>query len=173
LSAPPSLGPVVGSVCTGYGGLDLGVLAALGGGRIAWCADPDPHITQILSARMPSVPNLGDLRAIDWTAVEPVEVLTAGFPCQDISAAGRRAGIDKGQRSGLWTDIVAGVRTTTRDPGVAEHQVPQIVADRLDFPARIVEHQPRIQLTWTGHHCPVAGSTTCPSINPRCTREIS
>jgi DNA (cytosine-5)-methyltransferase 1 len=103
-------GPVIGSVCTGYGGLDLGVLAALGGGRIAWCADPDPHITRILAERMPGVANLGDVRTIDWTAVEPVEVLTAGFPCQDISAAGRRVGIEKGERSGLWADIVAGVR---------------------------------------------------------------
>ncbi|MFD5089128.1 DNA cytosine methyltransferase [Amycolatopsis thailandensis] len=103
-------GPVVGSVCTGYGGLDLGVLAALGAGRIAWCADPDPHIAAILAARMPGIPNLGDVRAIDWSAVEPVDVLTAGFPCQDISAAGRRVGIEKGHRSGLWTDIVAGVR---------------------------------------------------------------
>ncbi|HEY0803897.1 MAG TPA: DNA cytosine methyltransferase, partial [Pseudonocardiaceae bacterium] len=110
LMATGSPGPVIGSVCTGYGGLDLGVLAALGGGRIAWCADPDPHIAQILAARMPGVPNLGDVRAIDWTRVEPVEVLTAGFPCQDISAAGRRAGIEKGQRSGLWTDIVVGLR---------------------------------------------------------------
>ncbi|MCK2238137.1 MULTISPECIES: DNA cytosine methyltransferase [unclassified Crossiella] len=103
-------GPIVGSVCTGYGGLDLGVLAALGGGRLAWCADPDPHISAILAARLPGIPNLGDVRAIDWTNVEPVDVLTAGFPCQDISAAGRRVGIEKGHRSGLWTDIVAGVR---------------------------------------------------------------
>jgi DNA (cytosine-5)-methyltransferase 1 len=109
-AATAAPGPVVGSVCTGYGGLDLGVLAALGGGRIAWCADPDPHIAAILAARLPDVPNLGDVRAIDWTAVEPVDVLTAGFPCQDISAAGRRAGIENGARSGLWTDIVAGVR---------------------------------------------------------------
>lgn len=115
-SRPPTLtavtgpGPVVGSLCTGHGGLDLGVLAALGGGRIAWVADPDPHIAQVLAARMPSVPNLGDLRHIDWTAVEPVDVLIAGWPCQDISAAGKRAGIEKGRRSGLWTDIVAGVR---------------------------------------------------------------
>lgn len=110
LRVPESPGPVVGSVCTGYGGLDLGVLAALGGGRIAWCADPDPHIRQILDARMPGVPNLGDLRVIDWTAVEPVDVFTAGWPCQDISAAGRRAGIEKGARSGLWTNVVEGIR---------------------------------------------------------------
>jgi hypothetical protein len=35
---------------------------------------------------MPDVPNLGDLRTVDWSKVEPIEVLTAGFPCQDISA---------------------------------------------------------------------------------------
>lgn len=105
-----ALEPVVGSLCTGYGGLDLGVLAALGGGRTAWVADPDQHIRQILDARMPGIPNLGDLRHIDWTAVEPVDVVVVGFPCQDISAAGRRAGIEKGARSGLWTDIVAGLR---------------------------------------------------------------
>jgi DNA (cytosine-5)-methyltransferase 1 len=101
---------VVGSVCTGYGGLDLGVLAALGGGRVAWVADPDPHVRAILAARMPGVPNLGDITAVDWDQVEPVDVLTAGFPCQDISAAGRRAGIEKGHRSGLWTNVVAGIR---------------------------------------------------------------
>jgi DNA (cytosine-5)-methyltransferase 1 len=110
LSVPVGPGPVIGSVCTGYGGLDLGVLAAFDGGRIAWCADPDPHIAAILARRMPGVPNHGDVRAIDWASVEPVEVLTAGFPCQDISAAGRRAGIENGARSGLWTDIVAGIR---------------------------------------------------------------
>lgn len=110
LSVASSAGPVVGSVCTGYGGLDLGVLAAFGGGRVAWYADPDPHITQILAARMPGVPNLGDVRTIDWATVEPVDVLTAGFPCQDISAAGKRAGIENGARSGLWADIVAGIR---------------------------------------------------------------
>ncbi|MFE2755414.1 DNA cytosine methyltransferase [Actinosynnema sp. NPDC059335] len=86
------------------------MLTALGGGRIAWVADPDPHITQILAVRMPDVPNLGDLRYIDWRVVEPIDVLVAGFPCQDISAAGKRVGIEKGTRSGLWTDIVAGLR---------------------------------------------------------------
>ncbi|OKI24715.1 hypothetical protein A6A25_34485 [Saccharothrix sp. CB00851] len=78
-----SPGPVVGSLCTGHGGLDLGGLAALGGRRVAWVADLDPHITQILAARMPGSPNLGDTRTIDWTTidpVEPVEVLPAGFP---------------------------------------------------------------------------------------------
>ncbi|UUV28611.1 DNA cytosine methyltransferase [Amycolatopsis roodepoortensis] len=102
-------GPVIGSLCTGVAGLDLGVAAVLGG-RIAWYSEVDPHAAAILAARLPGVPNLGDLRAVDFTSVAPVEVLTAGFPCQDISAAGRRAGIEKGARSGLWSNILDAIR---------------------------------------------------------------
>jgi DNA (cytosine-5)-methyltransferase 1 len=102
-------GPLIGSLCTGLAGLDLGVAAVLGG-RIAWYSEVDPHAAVILAARLPGVVNLGDLRAIDFADVERVDVLTAGFPCQDISAAGRRAGIEKGVRSGLWKCILAAVR---------------------------------------------------------------
>ncbi|MEV6909457.1 DNA cytosine methyltransferase [Amycolatopsis sp. NPDC051071] len=102
-------GPVIGSLCTGVAGLDLGVAAVLGG-RIAWYCEVDPHAAAILGVRLPGVPNLGDLRAVDFTSVAPIEVLTAGFPCQDISAAGRRAGIEKGARSGLWSNILDAIR---------------------------------------------------------------
>lgn len=102
-------GPVIGSLCTGLAGLDLGVATVLGG-RIAWYSEIDPHAAKLLAARLPGVPNLGDLRAVDFAAAAPVEVLTAGFPCQDISAAGRRAGIEKGARSGLWHTILDAVR---------------------------------------------------------------
>jgi DNA (cytosine-5)-methyltransferase 1 len=101
--------PVIGSLCTGYGGLDMGALTVFGGGRIAWVADPDPHVRMLLAARLPGVPNLGDIREVDWSAVEPVDVVTAGFPCQDISAAGRRAGIRSGARSGLWHHVARAV----------------------------------------------------------------
>jgi DNA (cytosine-5)-methyltransferase 1 len=90
---------------TGCGGLDLGVAEALGGTRVAWCADPDPHVRLVLAARMPGVPNLGDVGDVDWRRVPPVDVVTAGWPCQDISAAGRRAGLEHGSRSGLWRHI--------------------------------------------------------------------
>jgi DNA (cytosine-5)-methyltransferase 1 len=102
-------GPVIGSLCTGLLGLDLGVAAVLGG-RIAWFSEVDPHAERILATRLPGVPNLGDLRAVDFSGVERVDVLTAGFPCQDISAAGRRAGIEKGARSGLWSNVLDAVR---------------------------------------------------------------
>lgn len=99
----------IGSLCTGYGGLDVAALAVFGG-RLVWCADNDKHVSTILAARYPDVPNLGDLTTLDWAEVPTVDVLCAGFPCQDISFSGRGAGIEKGVRSGIWKNIVTGIR---------------------------------------------------------------
>jgi DNA (cytosine-5)-methyltransferase 1 len=99
----------IGSLCTGYGGLDIATLAVFGG-RLVWCADNDKHVATILAARYPDVPNLGDLTTFDWTSIPTVDVLCAGFPCQDISFSGRGAGIEKGVRSGIWKNIVTGIR---------------------------------------------------------------
>lgn len=99
----------IGSLCTGYGGLDIAALAVFGG-RLVWCADNDKHVLTILAARYPDVPNLGDLTALTWSEVTPVDIMCAGFPCQDISFSGRGAGIEKGVRSGIWKDIITGIR---------------------------------------------------------------
>lgn len=82
----------LGSLCTGYGGLDMAMQQVLNV-ELVWVADNDRHVRQLLAERHPNVPNLGDISELDWTAVEPVDVMTAGFPCQDISYAGRGAGI--------------------------------------------------------------------------------
>ncbi|GAA1112024.1 hypothetical protein GCM10009642_58090 [Nocardiopsis metallicus] len=101
----------IGSLCTGYAELDMGVAAALGGNaRLAWVADNDPHVTRLLTHRFPGVRNLGDLSSVRWSDVERPNVLNAGFPCQDISAAGRGAGIEKGTRSSVWTFVMDAVR---------------------------------------------------------------
>ncbi|WLQ67614.1 DNA cytosine methyltransferase [Streptomyces glycanivorans] len=73
--------PLIGSLCSGYGGLDLGVQSVLGG-SLAWHAEVDPGASRILARHWPGVPNLGDITAVDWSTVPPVCVLTAGFPCQ-------------------------------------------------------------------------------------------
>lgn len=113
---------VIGSLCTGYGGLDHAARSVFGSGRLAWVADPDPHVCVLLAARMPGAPNLGDIRAVDWQTVQPVDVLTAGFPCQDISSAGRRAGIKHGTRSGLFFDVVRAI-AALRPPTVVLENV--------------------------------------------------
>jgi len=64
----------VGSVCTGTGMLDQGVMSVLGG-ELAWVADNDPGSVKILNYRLPDVPNLGDITKVDWATVPPVEIL--------------------------------------------------------------------------------------------------
>jgi DNA (cytosine-5)-methyltransferase 1 len=99
----------IGSLCTGYGGLDMAVTRVFGG-KLVWCADNDRHVAALLDARYPDIPNHGDLTRLDWRTVERADIIAAGFPCQDISYNGRGAGIEKGARSGIWKNIVTGIR---------------------------------------------------------------
>ena len=92
----------IGSLFTGYGGLDMGVAAALGESRVAWTSDIDKGACKAIAHHHPDTPNLGDITTIDWATVEPVDVITGGSPCQDLSAAGQRAGMTTGTRSNLW-----------------------------------------------------------------------
>ena len=98
----------VGSLCSGIGGLELGIERALGA-RVVWQAEVDPHAATVLAHHWPGVPNLGDLTTVDWAHVEPVDVMCFGFPCQDISSAGRRAGLE-GEKSALWFACADAVR---------------------------------------------------------------
>jgi DNA (cytosine-5)-methyltransferase 1 len=93
---------VIGSLFSGYGGLDLGVMSVLGG-RVAWHVEFDANPSRVLEHNFPGVPNYGDVTKVDWASVEPVDILTGGFPCQDVSLAGARRGLREGTRSGLWT----------------------------------------------------------------------
>ena len=102
----------IGSLFTGYGGLDMGVAMALDpGARVAWTSDVETGPCRLAEVRWPGVPNLGDITAIDWAAVEPVDIICGGSPCQDLSLAGRRAGMRAGTRSGLWAAMAAAIET--------------------------------------------------------------
>lgn len=98
----------IGSMCTGYGGLDMAVQQVFGG-DLAWVADPDPGAAVILAHHHPDVPNLGDIKEVDWESISAVDIVCAGFPCTDISHAGLGAGIVKGNRSGVWYTIADAV----------------------------------------------------------------
>ena len=99
----------VGSLFSGSGGLDMAVCEVLGGETV-FVSDIDPGACKILANRYPGVPNLGDITKIDWTPWRGlIEVLTGGFPCQDVSAGGKRAGLIRGTRSGLWHEFLRAI----------------------------------------------------------------
>jgi len=87
------------SVCSGAGGLDLGLERA-GHRTIALC-EADPWRQRLLAARFPGVPVWPDLETLDPADLPDAGLLAGGTPCQDLSVAGRRAGLD-GARSGLY-----------------------------------------------------------------------
>ena len=96
-------------LCAGYGGLGMAV-EALTGDRVAFVAEVDEAACKILAYRFPHAPNIGDIATYDWTQlVGQVDIITAGFPCQDISNAGKREGID-GERSGIYVHVIEAVR---------------------------------------------------------------
>ena len=104
----------VGSLFTGYGGLDTAV-----GGELAWYAEIDKAACEVLAYRYPGVPNLGDITKIDWTQVEPVDVLTGGYPCQPFSHAGLRKG--KNDDRHLWPYVRDAIDTLRPEYAVLEN----------------------------------------------------
>lgn len=127
-----------GSLCTGTGALDMAAAAVLGPIRHAWHADNDPDAARLLAHRHPGVPNLGDLTRVDWTRVPPVAVLTAGFPCQPVSAAGRRAGLN--DERWLFDDIADAVGAMDPRPELLllENVPGLLTANRGHAMARVV-----------------------------------
>lgn len=102
----------IGSLFTGYGGLDMGVARALDSdARVAWTSDVEPGPCKLAQVRWPDTPNLGDITQVDWDEVEPVDIICGGSPCQDLSLAGKLAGMATGTRSGLWESMAAAIET--------------------------------------------------------------
>jgi DNA (cytosine-5)-methyltransferase 1 len=97
----------VGSMFAGIGGFDLGFERA--GFEVVWCIEWDKHSQAVLRKRFPNVTIYGDIREVDAAQLALVDVVCGGFPCQDLSVAGKRAGLS-GERSGLFHDAMRLVR---------------------------------------------------------------
>ena len=99
----------IGSLFSGYGGLDLAVMNVIDS-QVAWHCEFDKDASQILEHHYPDIPNLGDITKVNWETAEPIDILTGGFPCQDLSLAGKRAGLKDGTRSGLWSEYAKAIQ---------------------------------------------------------------
>ncbi|WP_343466302.1 DNA cytosine methyltransferase [Rhodococcus aetherivorans] len=98
----------VGSLFSGYGGLDLAAMQLFPGSRVWWHVEYDAAPAAILAHHWPGVPNYGDVTAIDWSTVPPVDILTGGYPCQPFSMAGRRKGANDERH--LWPYVRQAIR---------------------------------------------------------------
>lgn len=87
---------------SGIGGFSLG-LEMTGGFRTAAFCEIDPFCQKILRRHWPAVPIFSDVRSLKYDG--SIDVITGGFPCQDLSAAGNQAGL-AGARSGLWGEML-------------------------------------------------------------------
>lgn len=95
------------SLCTGIGGLDLGLLSVMDV-EYLWHAEIEDRLSPISHQAIGDVPNIGDFTIVDWGTIPPVDVLTAGYPCQPFSQAGHRKGTDDHRH--LWPYIAQAVR---------------------------------------------------------------
>jgi DNA-cytosine methyltransferase len=90
----------VGSLFSGIGGIDLGLERA--GMTVKWHSEIDPYACRVLKKHWPDVPNLGNIKEINWKEVEKVDVICGGYPCQPFSTAGKRNGEEDPRHLWPW-----------------------------------------------------------------------
>ena len=89
----------LGSLFDGSGSFPFGGILA--GIEPKWASEVEPFPVLVTHKRLPQVKHYGDVSTLSGANLEPVDIITFGSPCQDMSIAGRRAGLD-GERSGLF-----------------------------------------------------------------------
>lgn len=93
----------LGSLFDGSGGFPLGGLRC--GITPVWSSEIEPFPVRVTTKRMPFVKHYGDVSALSGEKLPPVDIITFGSPCQDMSIAGKRAGLD-GSRSNLFYEAI-------------------------------------------------------------------
>lgn len=94
----------IGSLFSGIGGFELGLERAIPHSKTIWQVEQGKFCQSILKKHWPKSKIYDDVRNITKDNVEPVDILCGGFPCQDISIAGKTRGL-KGEKSGLWWEM--------------------------------------------------------------------
>jgi len=99
----------IGSLCTGYAGLDLAVQSALGPEvSFAWYSESDRSASKLLQHRLVGVSNIGDLTTANWSSLGQIDILTGGYPCQPFSNLGKKLGENDTRH--LWPYIRNAIR---------------------------------------------------------------
>ena len=98
----------LGSLFDGSGGFPLA--GVLHGVEPVWASEIEPYPLKVTAARFPRMKQLGDVTKINGAEIEPVDVITFGSPCQDLSVAGKQAGIHDGERSSLFFEAIRMIR---------------------------------------------------------------
>ena len=93
----------LGSLFDGSGGFPLGGL--LCGIEPVWASEVEPFPIRVTTRRLPHMRHLGDVSTINGAEIEPVDIITFGSPCTDMSIAGKRAGLDGAQSSLFYQAI--------------------------------------------------------------------
>ena len=106
----------MGSLFDGIGGFPL---AAVRNGIVPlWASEIEPFPIRVTTQRFPGMKHLGDVVNVKGDQIEPVDIITFGSPCQDLSVAGKREGIHNGERSSLFFEairIIKEMRSGTAD----------------------------------------------------------
>jgi site-specific DNA-cytosine methylase len=97
----------LGSLFDGSGTMPL--CAAMCGGHPVWASEVEPYPIAVTRTHLPNMKHLGSVTEIKGSKIEPVDIITFGSPCQDLSIAGKRAGL-KGERSGLFREAIRIIR---------------------------------------------------------------
>ena len=93
----------LGSLFDGSGGFPLGGL--ISGITPVWASEIEPFPIRVTTKRLPFIKHYGDISTMDGSKIEPVDIITFGSPCQDLSIAGKRDGLD-GKRSSLFYEAI-------------------------------------------------------------------
>ena len=94
----------LGSLFDGSGGFPLA--GAMHGITPVWASEVEPYPIRVTKARFPGMKHLGSVLEVNGAEVEPVDIITFGSPCQDLSVAGKQAGLHKGERSNLFFEAI-------------------------------------------------------------------
>lgn len=98
----------LGSLFDGSGTCPLA--ARMCGIEPVWASEIEPYPIRVTQKNFPGMQHLGDIKQIDGAKIEPVDVITFGSPCQDLSTAGRQAGLIDGERSSLFFEALRIIR---------------------------------------------------------------